>query len=303
MRDAWSETLKASLDQALRSNGWMPRFEAVDGTEVPVVVRRCIQEGVEAVLAGGGDGTTRSVAAELQGTEVALGVLPFGTLNLAARDLGSPLDPVEAVRALHPGVVRRIDLLHANDETCLCMLVLGFYPNTVAQQPEYHGRSWWVKTGRFAASLWRSFLHTPRLQIALTLPDGSRRDVRTRFLAVVPGEYQDVLGLVPRRESLSTGHCTVYTSRHRSRWSVLRVAARYLLGRARNDPDLEILSVNALELTIGGKRSVLAAIDGEIVRLKVPITLRLQRKGLTVLKPEGKEEAPAPGPAISSAAS
>ena len=285
VKELWDASLHARLDEALRANGWEPHFHLVQGDDVRDLVREAVQSGAQAVLAGGGDGTTRCIAAELQGTDVPLGVLPFGTLNLAARDLGSPLDLVEAVRALHPGVTRRIDLLRVNAETCLCMFVLGFYPNMMAHQPEYHGRNWWLKTWRFASSLWRSYFHTPKLNILMTLPDGRQERVKTRFLAVVPGEYQDVLGLVPRRENLASGHCTVYTSRHRSRYGVLRVSLRYLLGRARHDPDLQMFNVRALELTVTAHRTVLAAIDGEILRLAVPIALELLPKALTVLQP------------------
>jgi diacylglycerol kinase family enzyme len=291
VKETWSPALQSGILQSLRANGWMPELYLVDGHEVAAAVTRAVESKVGAVMAGGGDGTTRAVASQLIGSDVALGILPFGTLNLAARDLGTPLDPVAAVASLHPGSTRRIDVLSANDELCLCMLVLGFYPVMASQQPEYHGRSWWRKSWRFARSLWTSYLHTPLMEVRLTDPDGDVGTVRTRFLAVVPGEYEDVLGLVPRRESLATGHCTLYTSRHHSRWGVLRACLRYLAGRVRQDPDLEITSVQELTLAIRGQRRVPVAIDGEILTLNVPIALQLRPRALTVLRPA---TAPAP---------
>ena len=61
--------------------------------------RRAVLEGADAVLACGGDGTIHDVLQGLAGTRVALGVVPIGTANALAHDLGVPLDPVQAIRA------------------------------------------------------------------------------------------------------------------------------------------------------------------------------------------------------------
>ena len=53
---------------------------------------RLSRANAEAVVAGGGDGTVSAVASILAGTPVPLGVLPLGTLNHFAKDLGIPLD-------------------------------------------------------------------------------------------------------------------------------------------------------------------------------------------------------------------
>src|SRR5918993_391593 len=67
-------------------------FAARDGREAFELARRAVEGGARVVVAGGGDGTVNAVASLLVGTDCALGVLPLGTLNHFAKDLGIPLD-------------------------------------------------------------------------------------------------------------------------------------------------------------------------------------------------------------------
>src|SRR5262245_55380850 len=70
------------------------------------IVRRAISSGADVIVAGGGDGTISTVANQLVGTDVSLGVLPLGTLNHFAKDLGIPLDLSGAIEAICRGVIK-----------------------------------------------------------------------------------------------------------------------------------------------------------------------------------------------------
>ena len=76
---------------------------------------KAIAQGCDTVFACGGDGTIHDVLQGMAGTRVALGVVPMGTANALAHDLGLPLEPGKAVRAVIDGEHRRIALgrLHA----------------------------------------------------------------------------------------------------------------------------------------------------------------------------------------------
>src|SRR5687767_794967 len=66
-------------------------------------VRRAARNGADAVVVAGGDGTIRTAAKLLAGTDKPLGILPLGTRNRLARALGIPVDPAEAIRSLAAG--------------------------------------------------------------------------------------------------------------------------------------------------------------------------------------------------------
>jgi diacylglycerol kinase family enzyme len=93
----------------LRSHRWDATLvEASTGHELAQAVRNAVMAGVELVVAAGGDGTISTVASMLAGGTAALGVIPSGTLNHFARDLGIPLSIPRAAEVLLQANIRRI---------------------------------------------------------------------------------------------------------------------------------------------------------------------------------------------------
>ena len=92
--------------------------------------RQAVEDGFDAVLAFGGDGTINEVAQDLVGTEVAMGILPGGSTNVMARSLGIPADPVEATAfaASHisTGTKRRINVGRIGARYFLFSAGMGF---------------------------------------------------------------------------------------------------------------------------------------------------------------------------------
>src|SRR5579864_5004172 len=80
------------------------------GDEVSSLAARALSEGRQPVVAGGGDGTVNAAAGQLVGTETPLGVLPMGTLNHFAKDVGIPLRLEQAVHNLFTGQIRKVDV-------------------------------------------------------------------------------------------------------------------------------------------------------------------------------------------------
>ncbi len=88
--------------------------EATADTTAADVARRGVAEGRDAVIAAGGDGTVQLVARELLGTDVVLGILPYGTFMNITKGLRIPLDPLEAARVIARGHVGHVDIGEVN---------------------------------------------------------------------------------------------------------------------------------------------------------------------------------------------
>lgn len=100
-----------------------------DGT---VLARNAVEKGAETVVAVGGDGTVNEVINGIAGTGATLGVLPAGTVNVCARELGIPFNVKKAVEVIAEGRVKHIDLGMANNHHFVLMAGLGFDAEVVA---------------------------------------------------------------------------------------------------------------------------------------------------------------------------
>ena len=93
-----------------RAGAGESELRIVEGPLVRTAAREAIARGSRIVVAGGGDGTVSSVASAIVGSDAALGILPLGTLNHFAKDVGVPLDLDDAIRAIGGGRTVRVDV-------------------------------------------------------------------------------------------------------------------------------------------------------------------------------------------------
>lgn len=112
------------------------------GEDVAAVVSAAVAAGRRRVIAAGGDGTVSGVAQGLLHTEPALGVVPLGTGNLFARELGLPLDPRQAAELLAAGgSTRTVDVMRVNGLVSLTHIGLGLYAVFIREpEPELKRR-------------------------------------------------------------------------------------------------------------------------------------------------------------------
>jgi diacylglycerol kinase (ATP) len=100
--------------------------EVPKAKQAPARVRRALEEGAELVFAWGGDGTVRRCVGELAGEAACLAVIPAGTANLLAANLGIPPDIEQAVAVGLRGARRRFDVGRFEDERFTVMAGVGF---------------------------------------------------------------------------------------------------------------------------------------------------------------------------------
>ncbi len=276
------EEVAAGLQRVLADHGVEASLECVPGAKVPAALERAAASPAEAVLVGGGDGTVASAATLLAGQGKPLGVLPLGTFNLAARDLGVPLDWAEAAAALLEAPAVEVDALEIEGSLYLCVVMLGFYPALALGRPEYHG-SWLVKTWRTALDVLRGAAQAARLDLVFTDEQGRVTRHRTRMALMVNNDYEDLFGLVPRRQSVDAGWFTTYISTHRTRWGMARAVLAWVLGRWKQEKEVTVFRCRRLRVEAVRHHRLPIMMDGELARLTLPLEIVLRPKALQML--------------------
>jgi diacylglycerol kinase family enzyme len=276
---------------ALAAAGLDAEVRVVPGPRIGEAARAAVREGFDVVVAAGGDGTVSAVAGALAGTGARLGVLPLGTLNHFARDLGIPADLDEAVRVLAAGLVRRVDVGEVNGRRFVNNSSIGLYPRVVRRRRRLRALlgKWLALVLGGLQVLWRF----PRLALRLQAA-GVDAPVVTPFLFVANNRYEPDLRAGGRREALDRGALHLYVARTGKRRALLRIALRWMAGRGRDE---DVAELSAREVSVDSRRYALdVAADGEVVRLRPPLRYVIHPGALAVLAPPAP---PAPGPAPS----
>lgn len=273
--------LRAEIAAVFAGHGVTADVEQLGGDGLAGAARAALAEGYEAVVAGGGDGTVSAVAGVLAGGEVPLGVLPLGTLNHFARDLGLPQDWRQAAAQLARGRVRRIDVAEVNGRVFINNSSVGLYADMVSERDRERRRHGWQKGPAMLLACLR-ILRRFGLRRLTVRAEGRRERVRTPLVFIGNNDYETSLPHPGRRAALDGGHLSLCVSRHGSRLSLLRLALRAAFGRLREERDCEIRAVETAE--IHARAPMLrVSLDGEVAMIRTPLRYRIRPGALRVL--------------------
>ena len=234
------------------------------------------------VVGEGGDGTIAAVAAALVGTDTVLGVLPMGTLNHFAKDLGIPLELEKAVETLFTGKVVRVDVGEVNGRIFLNNSSIGFYPRMVQEREreQRQGRSKWVAFAQAAALMFQT---SRTLHVELDEDHSRRRSYDTPFVFVGNNRYA-VAGLeIGTRAILDSGKLWVCAAPYAGRLTLISLALQALLGFVR-DADLAAFETDQTNVRMR-RGHVRVATDGEVKVMRTPLHYRSLPGALRVVVP------------------
>jgi len=277
---------KADADEvleALKAAGIEAGLNLVDGDQIADCARAAIQSGAKLVIVGGGDGSISAAAQSLAGTGRTLGILPLGTLNHLARDLGLPMKLAEAAEVIASGRTREIDLAEVDGRIFVNNAAIGLYPLMVIDreaQQERLGRS--KRLAMVVASL-RTLVrfHHQRLRL---FADSEQQRIDSPLLFVGNNDYQLAAPGSGTRLSLDDGRLCVFVMRKKNRRGFLAAVARALLGLTREDDMVRLDDIE--RLCVGSDRSHIAlALDGEPMTMQPPLLFKIRRKALKVIVP------------------
>jgi len=268
--------------EALAASGAFDVHE-VQPTEIASTVKQLVEGGARRILVAGGDGTIGTAAAQLVETPAELAVLPGGTLNHFAKDLGISTVAAEAVALASGEACRGVDVGMVNGRIFLNTSSVGAYVRFVRMRESLEPT---VGYGIASAIAAFRILFTLRLVAVEVDVDDRTRIYRTALVFIGVGERE--LQLPRLGERVPNGkrglHMIVVSGRSRARLLALGLAAVARgVDSVSRTPEVENIIVDRLRIGMHGAGMV--AVDGEIERFSSPLEYELRRDALTVVCP------------------
>lgn len=274
--------IEARVEDAFRRAGREVVVRRLDRASFDADSAKAMKQAGAILVAGGGDGTINTVASAIIGSDATLGVLPLGTLNHFAKDLGIPLDLEKAARVIVSGRTARVDAGEVNGRTFVNNASIGIYARLVAERDARRrdGDAKWVAHGAAALRVWLAYRW---LRVAIETRR-TKRTVRTPFVFVGNNEYQLSGFELGGRRDLTGAHLHVCLAPGIGRAGVAWMIAAAMFGRIHTIDGFEAFQTNDVVLDANVRR-LEASLDGEVVVLDTPLRFRIRPAALQVIVP------------------
>jgi YegS/Rv2252/BmrU family lipid kinase len=241
--------------------------------------REAVAEGYHTIVAAGGDGTMNEVLNGIDPGKCTLGILPVGTMNVFATELGIPMGSLsKAWKIIDAGHIRSIDLAKANSGYFVQLAGIGLDAEVVRQTTPDSKKalgpvSYLLTLAQVAAR------KPPRI----TIQTPEHKDREGSFVLVGNGRFYGGPFTMFKDAKLDDGLLDVMVFQNQSHWDIFRYMQAILFGAHPELPDVEYFQTRKLKLT--ATDFVPVEVDGELVG-ELPHTFGFSRKKLKVLVPE-----------------
>lgn len=266
------------------ATGWTVKVSSEAG-EARYLAAEAVREGAETIVAAGGDGTVNEVLNGLAGADVRLGILPVGTMNVFAAELGIPQGNVEkAWRVIDQGLEVKVDCPMAN-EACFVQLAGVGLDAEVVRRTSLESKKAWGPLSYLLTLVHVAAASPPRVRISCE--GGAERE--GSFVLIGNGRFYGGPFPVFKRASLTDGLLDVLIFQNQSHWDVVRYFQAIAFGTHPELPDVEYLQTPSLRVT--SDCEVPVELDGEVAGV-LPCHFRMAPRRLRVLSPLGATSEP-----------
>jgi len=257
-------------------------FAAANGAAVRAAAEQASERDFEVLVAAGGDGTAGTVAGVAAKAGKTLGVLPLGTFNHFAKDLGISTDLVTAVATLQSPKTACVDLATVNGHSFVNTSGIGLYPRLVLEREHYRrsGLAWGLA---FVSAAWNTLREFRPVNLRLNAR-GHELAGYTPFVFVGNNPYALERGRLGARTAIDEGVLWIATTFETNRWRFLKLAITVVLGRLDRSHDLHMITTDELRVDSSHSR-LFVSIDGEVEMMRTPLLYKVHHRALRVIVP------------------
>jgi diacylglycerol kinase family enzyme len=274
------------LVATLRSLGIESAMIPLDDATLVNEVCRAKADRIDAVIAAGGDGTVSALAGALVATggdSMPMGILPTGTLNHFAKDIGLPLKVADAAKVIALNKPTPVDVGEVNNRTFVNNASIGLYPHMVSKRDRHRQRLGYGKWLAMFVAFLSVFRRYPVLEVDLAAGDASVRRT-TPFVFVGNNWYEFAAFNLGGRGCMQNGVLSLYTANRTGRLGLVVLAVRALFGRLDQARDFDALRLRSFTVDTP-KKTLRIALDGEVTRMTPPLRFLSRPAALRVLAP------------------
>ncbi|NKX54286.1 diacylglycerol/lipid kinase family protein [Arthrobacter mobilis] len=289
-----AEDLRALTTKLCLQEGWAEPLwlETTVDDHGQGMAKQALAEGVDLVMAAGGDGTVRCVSEVLAGTDTPLGLLPLGTGNLLARNLDIGInDPQAAVLDALNGTERRIDVVHINvdhaqdSHVFLVMAGLGFDAAVMGDtRDDLKDKVGWL------AYVDAGIRNLPGKPARTRISIDGRKPFYRRVRSVMGGNCGKIVGgleIFPGAR-LDDGLLEIMTVAPTGKLGWLAVIAGLIRRGKGSDPSIEYFQCKSAEIQALVPQEI--EIDGDPLGKGTHLSLRVQPRSLRIRMPYGRKD-------------
>ena len=248
---------------------------------------RILMRGAGAVLVGGGDGTIAQAAAIALQENKPFGILPMGTMNMLARDLGIPsvLETANIFDLYANSRVETIDVGFANDRAFLCCAALGAIPDASRYREKLRYLPDMLMIPRMAVFVMQRLHAVHRRHLRVTI-DGATTRLRTSSLVVSNNLYAASAQASHKlaKETLHGNTLGVYSAAPQSWLDRLRLLIHVQQGALEADQALTQAQAGEVTVTTRRRREWIS-LDGEAIKLPTPLRFTIRHDALKLIMP------------------
>ncbi len=284
------EAYGAKAQEIFRGAGHDIEIAVVEGSEMSDTLEKTARrDDLDAMIAGGGDGTISSAAGVAWKNGIPLGVVPAGTMNLFARALRLPLDIWKVLDVLAAGRVVDGDIGSADGRAFVHQFSMGLHARMVRYRESYTFAS---RLGKIRASTRAAvgvMLNPPEFEIEFEV-DGVRETREVSAISVSNNHFGP--NALMYADDVTGGHLGFYTAPPLKPSGVAKLTFDILRGKFRESPLITEMSVTSVDLHFPRARhKINCVIDGELLPIGRDVALRVHPGELKLLV--GAEPAPA----------
>jgi YegS/Rv2252/BmrU family lipid kinase len=272
---ARSERAKQAWDEIKHLRGSKVHATAAAG-DARTLARNAVKEGYRIVVAAGGDGTINEVVNGLAGSDVALGILPVGTMNVFATELGIPSNLQKAWDVIAERHMRRIDLARADGKYFVQLAGVGLDAQVVQAtsanfKKNFGPLSYLISAAQIAAR------KPPRLMV-----ESAECVVAGSFVLIGNGRFYGGPITLFKEARIDDGKLDVLVFKNLGYLDIARYLGGIIMGTHTELGDVEYFQTR--KASVRSDQAVPIEVDGEIAG-ELPATFRISSRKLRVLVP------------------